>query len=241
MEATDIPKNYIGSGTWHFEADLKSGHYEIEVTPHLFLYKLTLPSGQEIEGSVPSLMTKMENYHRDPELADWVISALTWKEQSSKYEDYRKSISFPVQDQMYTVDLNTKTGELFLHFPRQVIIVDKHEIGTYFPEVYSIKQGRLSDTLNGIVHEALDVLDKPITWSNLPLQFTDFRVYEIDQWQFSVAFQPLEDMILLDLQGRTEKTHISTYEQDIWEVNTLHEGKYREALKGTLNDFEEVE
>lgn len=236
MEATDVPVNYLGKGVWHYEADLTSGHWELDVTPHLFLYSMILPTGEVIEGSIPSLMTKMENYHRDPELSDWVLSVLNWEDQEAKFKKHRKSISFPVENKVYTIDLNPKTGELRLHFPRQVVIVDKHEIGTYYPEVYSIKQGSLSETLNTIVHEALDVLDKPITWSELPLEFSDFRVYDIDGWQFSVSFQPIEDMILLDMEGRTETTHISTFEHDVWEVNNLHNGKYLDALRRALAD-----
>lgn len=236
MEAIDTPMNYKGDGTWFFSAELTSGYYELDVTPHLFLYKMLLPDGKKIEGTIPTLLTKIENHHGDPELTEWLTNALSWKDRASNYEEWKKRIKFEVGDKSYSMSCNPRTGDVELYFRQQVYVAHRQNIGTAYPEIYGIRQGELSELLTGIVADAQSEIeeDSQDYTINLPTSTDKINTYEIQGWEVSVGYDPLTELLVLHLSARTEYTHVSTIEQDVWEFRSLHDGKYREEVIGIL-------
>lgn len=246
MEAIDTPMNYKGDGTWFFSAELTSGYYELDVTPHLFLYKMLLPDGKKIEGTIPTLLTKIENHHGDPELTEWLTNALSWKDRASNYEEWKKKIKFKVNGKSYTMTCNPRTGDVELYFGQQIYVANRCEIASVYPEIHGIKQGGLSELIAGIVADSLlkmkeDPEEDPEEDSkydviSLPVSTDRISTYDINGWEVSVGYNPNTELLALHLSSRIERTHISTIEQDVWEFTSLHNGKYREEVIGILGN-----
>jgi len=244
MDKLKVPVNYKDEGVWHFEADLASGNYQLDVTPHLFLYRLRLPNGKELEGTIPTLQSKIENYHQDPELAEWLTNALSWGDRKSNYQQWDKTEKFEVDGRSYSLSCNPRTGDIELFFDARIYVSHRRQIGTAYPEVYGIRQGGLSDLLSAVIADAKKGEEEdPVDYKiNLPVS-SDVTLYEISGWEVWIAYDPLSELLMLHLSQRTEKTHISTLEQDVMEFSSLHEGRYREEVIGILadNGFMDVE
>ena len=245
METQQVPVNYKGDGTWFFSAELSSGYYELEVTPHLFLYKMLLPDGKKIEGTIPTLLTKIENYHQDPELSEWLTNALSWKERESNYKAWGKSVKFSVDGKSYSMTLNPRTGDIELKFPEVIYVSHRQELGTAYPEVYGIKQGQLSELIIDIVAETKNKVDDtyPTKFTiELPARSNKVQHYDISGLEIWISYDECSELIIVHLTSRTIRTHISTIEQDVWEFRSLHDGKYREEVIGILgnNGFMDV-
>lgn len=70
--------NYMGAGRWHFEADVLSGHYELDLYPHLLFYSILLPDGKSEQGFIPELQLRLQFIHQDEELYMWLSEALNF-------------------------------------------------------------------------------------------------------------------------------------------------------------------
>lgn len=236
MEATDVPVNYRGDGTWHFEAELSSGHWELDVTPHLYLYKMLPPDGKWIEGTIPTLLTRAENHHQDPELAEWILHALSWDYRNNNYQDWKKREKFVVDGRTYEMSCNPRTGAVELYFDRKVMIGPRSDFATVNPEIYGIKQGQLSELITSVIADKIEKFKKTPSKVDFTVEFDDIRAFEIDGWTVQIGYDNLLDQLMVDLDARVEHTHVSTFDQDVWEVKWLHDGKYREELIGVLAD-----
>jgi len=221
-----------------YEADLKSGHYKLDVYPNNYFYQLTLPSGKVIEGSVPALISTIEH---DPTHADvnaWLLDSLNWKEFPSDKETDRQTRKFTVDGRNYSITLNPKTGMVNLHFPRTIIVGERKNLASpeNHPEVYTIKKGMLSELLTTVIVDSGEIPDddNELPTQKLP-QYTDsIKYYDIQGWQVGISYNPTTEIIILELDSRTEYTHLFTLPIDMPDFNTLHEGRYKEAVLDIL-------
>ncbi len=238
MEALQIPVNYKGDGTWFFSAELSSGYYELEVTPHLFLYKILLPNGKKINGTIPTLLTKIESFHQDPELKDWLEGALSWKDRKTNYQDWNKTDKFELGGKSYSMTSNVRTGDIELNFGAEIYVSQRQNLGTAYPEIYGIKRGELSELITAVVADAKgeDEDGSVDTIINLPVSSNKVEHYEISGLEVWIAYEPDGELLVLHLSSRVELTHISTIEHDVAEFRSLHDGRYREEVLGILAD-----
>lgn len=221
-----------------YEADLKSGHYKLDVYPQNYFYQLTLSSGKVIEGSIPALISTLEYNHQNPELTVWLLDCLDWKEIKKDNKADRLTKEFTVDGRHYSITFNTKTGMVNLHFPRTIIVGERKNIASpeNHPEIYSIKKGVLSSLLTNIIADSgvIPNDDNVLPEQKLP-QYTDaINYYDLQGWQVGIAYNPETEIIILELDSRTEYTHLFTLPIDMPDFNSLHDGRYKEAVLAIL-------
>ncbi|MFL3663680.1 MAG: hypothetical protein ACJ04Q_06750 [Flavobacteriales bacterium] len=221
-----------------YEADLKSGRYKLDVYPQNYFYQLTLPSSKVIEGSIPALISTFEYNHQNPELTVWLLDCLDWKEIEKDNKADRLTKRFTVDGRHYSITFNTKTGMVNLHFPRTIIIGERKNIASpeNHPEIYTTRKGVLSDLLTNIIADSgiIPDDDNELPEQKLP-QYTDaINYYDLQGWQVGIAYNPETEIIILELDSRTEYTHLFTMPLDVPEFNSLHDGRYKEAVLDIL-------
>ena len=131
---------------------------------------------------------------------------------------------------------NPRTGEVSLHFNPVMIVADRRHLNDYIP-VYGIDQGRLSELLTTIVRaDGKELDDGKIgdVYMQLPAWSDMLEKHDLQGWNVWVAYEPSSDLIFLHMDSRTIQSHISTLETDVWELSSLHDGKYRETVMGIL-------
>lgn len=221
-----------------YETELKGKHYKLDVYPNNYLYQLTLPNGKIIEGSIPELISTLEYSHTNPELNSWLLDCLNWEEINHDKKTDRITKSFTVDNRNYSITFNPITGMVNLHFPRTIIVGERKNIASpeNHPEIYSIKKGMLSELLTIVIVDSgvIPNDDEELPTQKLP-QYTDaIKYFDIKGWQVGISYNPTTEIIILELDSRTEYTHLFTLPIDMPDFNTLHEGRYKEAVLNIL-------
>lgn len=237
MSKTQVPVNYMGNGRWHFQTDIASGHYELDVIPHLFLYTLLTSNGDKIDGNITGLLARIDHFHNDPELTEWIKGALSWDHRSNNFKEWDDSILFNVDEFVYRVTLNPRTGELRLFFPGRIIISKRQTLAEDFPEVNSIKRGMLSETITDLLNQSGNDFEnlKPSQVNHsLPLATKKLTEYTLEGYTVWLSYDAENDLIFIHLDGKTVHTHVSSITSDLWEFEALHVGKYKDALISVL-------
>ncbi|MCW8896556.1 MAG: hypothetical protein OQK62_00880, partial [Flavobacteriales bacterium] len=208
-----------------YETELKGKHYKLDVYPQNYFYQLTLPSGKVIEGSIPALISTLEYNHQNPELTVWLLDCLDWKEIKKDNKANRLTKKFTVDGRHYSITFNTKTGMVNLHFPRTIIVGERKNIASpeNHPEIYNIRKGMLSDLLTTtIIDSGIIPDDNKELPEQLPQYTNAINYYDLQGWQVGISYNPETEIIILELDSRTEYTHLFTIPLDVPEFNTLH-------------------
>lgn len=239
MENTTIYQT--GVEHQQFEITLSKGHYKLDVYPGNYFYQLTLPNGKVVEGSIPALVSSLEYNHANPELNAWLLDCLNWEETNHDKKADQVTKKFTVDGRNYSITFNPKTGMVNLHFPRIIIVGERKNIASpeNYHEIYSLKGGMLSELLTNIIYDSGIIPDDDLELPTQKLpQYTDtIKQYDIHGWQVSISYNPVTEIIFLDLESRTEFSHLFTLPIDIPEFKVLHEGRYKEAVLDILAEY----
>jgi hypothetical protein len=72
--------------------------------------------------------------------------------------------------------------------------------------------------------------DKELPAQLLPQHSDQIKYYDIHGWNVGNTYNPTTEVIILDLDSRTEYSHLFTLPIDVSEFNILDDGKYKEAV-----------
>jgi hypothetical protein len=228
--------NYMGEGKWHFEAECRKGHYELDLYPHLFLYSLLFPDGTKEEGSISSLISKLKYMHQDPELNAWLIKALDFKKSDPKPFRWEIINQFEIDGIEYGVCLNPDSGEMELRFPARTYVCKRSTMINDFPELFGVCKCALSNTLIDILYEKNPKCSLPKNQHLEQLAFNEITEYDLEGTTAWIAYNKSEDVFLIHLDPRKVLGHALTISSDLWEFEALHNGKYKSHIEKLINN-----
>jgi|GEM_PF-2555047 len=235
----DIPKNYTNTNSLHFETDLRSGHYSLELIPDIYFYKLTFPNGKVKEGSLQALTSSIKYDPTNPELNAWLLKSINWEEMKQGRKENKQKKEFSVGGRNYSISFDNGSGEIDLHFPHMMVVSERRNLSDMLPEIYYVKRGVLSELITSVIAESGAVINDdedsaPIT---IP-QFNDeIKYFEIlGGWNVGIGYNPINDVLFLDLDSRTEHTHLFALPLDVPEFDKLNDGEYQEVVFQILVD-----
>jgi len=234
----NIPKNYTDANSLHFETDLRSGHYSLELVPDVYFYKLTFPNGKVKEGSILALISSIKYDPTFPDLNAWLLKSINWEEMKQRRKENKKKKEFSVGGRRYGICFDSRSGEIDLHFPHIMIVDERKKLSDVLPEIYYIKHGDLSELITSVIAESGAVINDdedspPIT---IP-QFNDeINYFEIQGWSVGIGYNPINDVLFLDLDSRIEHSHLFALAIDVPEFDKLNDGKYQDTVFQILAD-----
>lgn len=231
-------REYINGKHLYYKADFRSGHYELEVIPEIYFYRLTLPSQKIVEGSIPALISRIEHDPRYPDVNAWLLDSLDWKNIQKENPKEKQVVKFTVDGRNYSITFNVNTGEINLHFPKTLIVCRRQDLASpgHFPEIHGIKQGMLSELLASFLAEYnIDDKDMAIPLS-LPFHIDTMKYFDIEGWEVGIAYNPETDVIFLDMSARTVYCHLFALPMDAPEFSMLHDRRYEDTVYKILID-----
>jgi hypothetical protein len=239
MHANKIPLTYTASDTWYFEAEFDGMIHCLEINPQKNCYSLLCANveggnGKTTEGSVNELLAQIPDSDPQP-YYKWLKGAIAYEYWNSDFEDWDKLDKiFYGRNSCCWVRSNVRTGKIEIAFPTMVILSARLLITENFRQIHSIKKGKLHELLMMFLDtNYLNNNTEPNT--SLPAyNESELTEFEIESLKIGMAYDDTKDIIFLHLGEYIEVTHANTIFDDVWEISTIDEGRFKEELAETL-------